>query len=318
MANTRFRNFVFTWNYQEQPTKEEVIEKFSQLGYNYLIASIETAKTGQRHLQGYCELDNQMRFNTIKKALGGIHFEVRKGTQKQAIDYVVKLGTTYDDGSTIESLYINEGEPKLQKEDTSRTDIEDFVYAIQEGKNDFELLTEYPRQFLLYQNKIQTIRNTMLEQKYARTFRELYVEYIYGGAGTGKSKYVFDNYPDAYKVNSYHSGAFDGYRNEDVLVLEEFRGNFPLSLLLQILDGYPLRLPARFNDKQACYTKVFIISNIALEEQYPNIDDKSLMALYRRINVIKYLDGKDHEKCLKDAVELFGKDLVKVVETGRS
>ena len=44
-----------------------------------------------------------------------------------------------------------------------------------------------------------------------------------------------------------------------------------MSSMLNYLDIYPLQLPARFHNKTACYTKVFIVSNVPLCEQYPNI-----------------------------------------------
>ena len=34
------------------------------------------------------------------------------------------------------------------------------------------------------------------------------------------------------------------------------------------LDGYPLALPARYSNKQACYDRVFIVSNLDLRDQY--------------------------------------------------
>lgn len=36
--------------------------------------------------------------------------------------------------------------------------------------------------------------------------------------------------------------------------------------MLNYLDGYPLMLPSRYADKAACYTEVYLVSNIPLEE----------------------------------------------------
>lgn len=41
--------------------------------------------------------------------------------------------------------------------------------------------------------------------------------------------------------------------------------------MLNYLDGYPVELPCRYANKVACYTKVYIITNIPLEQQYPNV-----------------------------------------------
>ena len=79
-------------------------------------------------------------------------------------------------------------------------------------------------------------------------------------------------------------------------MLEEFHSQIPISAMLNYLDIYPLTLPARYTDRTACYTKVFITSNIPLEEQYRDIQRVQMetwRAFLRRItNVVEYLpDG---------------------------
>ena len=66
--------------------------------------------------------------------------------------------------------------------------------------------------------------------------------------------------------------------------------------MLNYLDIYPLSLPARYNDKTACYTKVYITSNLPLEKQYWGEQwdrPETLRAFLRRIHVVvEYLpDG---------------------------
>lgn len=62
--------------------------------------------------------------------------------------------------------------------------------------------------------------------------------------------------------------------------------------MLEYLDGYPLALPARYANRQACYISVYIISNIDLTEQYPNVqvnEPETWKAFLRRIHhVIEY------------------------------
>ena len=66
--------------------------------------------------------------------------------------------------------------------------------------------------------------------------------------------------------------------------------------MLQFLDGYPSRLPSRYADKQACFTKAYIISNIELDQQYKNIqidEPLSWSAFKRRINTVYEFIKKD-------------------------
>jgi hypothetical protein len=63
--------------------------------------------------------------------------------------------------------------------------------------------------------------------------------------------------------------------------------------MLNYLDGYFTRLPARYHDKTAMYTTVYIITNEPFEKIYKNVlidNRESYKAFCRRINkVIEYL-----------------------------
>lgn len=76
---------------------------------------------------------------------------------------------------------------------------------------------------------------------------------------------------------------------------------------MNYLDGYPLKLEARYSDKTACYTKLYIISNISLEEQYPNIRDEQRevwKAFLRRIKRVIYFKDS-HNIIHYDSVEQY-------------
>lgn len=85
-------------------------------------------------------------------------------------------------------------------------------------------------------------------------------------------KYGYEN---VFRVTNYDH-PFDGYSGQDVMLFDEFRSSLPLSNMLCYLDGYPLMLPCRYANRVACYTKVYIISNIPLEKQYPNVQLEEL------------------------------------------
>lgn len=114
------------------------------------------------------------------------------------------------------------------------------------------------------------------------------VRYIHGTTGVGKTRSILDEYGDenVYRVTNYKH-PFDGYKSEPVLVFDEFRSSLPLADMLNYLDVYPLMLPSRYADRVACYTRVFIVSNIPLEKQYPVVqleEPASYAAFLRRIN----------------------------------
>ena len=156
--------------------------------------------------------------------------------------------------------------------------------------------------------EIETLRQAILEEKYSAENRALEVTYLYGASGTGKTRGIFETHDrkSICRITDYggrNGVRFDAYHCQDVLVLEEFHSQIPISAMLNYLDIYPLTLPARYTDRIACYTKVYITSNIPLEEQYRDIQRYQMetwRAFLRRVqNVIEYLpDGStvQHKK----------------------
>lgn len=130
--------------------------------------------------------------------------------------------------------------------------------------------------------------------------RDIKVCYIYGKTGVGKTISVMDKFGDdkVYRVTDYEDQFyFDNYEGEDIVVFEEFRSQIPLAKMLSLLDRYSTYLRARYNNKIARFTKVYILSNWELYRQYENVrtakpDD--WQAFLRRITeVYNYDKSKD-------------------------
>ena len=141
--------------------------------------------------------------------------------------------------------------------------------------------------------KMDKIRQDVLEARYREQRRELEVTYIFGPTETGKTRGVMEQhgYGSVYRVTDYNH-PFDRYAQEPVMCFDEFRSSLLIGDMLDYLDCYPLALPARYANRQACYETVYIISNIDLKEQYPNIqgiEPATWRAFLRRIHrVIEY------------------------------
>ena len=95
-------------------------------------------------------------------------------------------------------------------------------------------------------------------------------------------------FPKAHIITSYTTPPL-----EDVVIFEEFRSSFKIEDMLNYLDGYPLMLPSRYNDKEACYTKVYITTNWTLGQQYKNVQTEhptTWQAFLRRIHKVYNFD----------------------------
>lgn len=143
-----------------------------------------------------------------------------------------------------------------------------------------------------YLDKIELVRSMYRDSEFVKTWRELTVTYMFGKTGSGKTRSVMEKYgyENCYRVTDYKH-PFDTYEGQDVLIFEEFRGGLKHGDMLNYLDGYPLLLPCRYRNRQACYTKVYILSNIAPDAQYQNIDDESRNAFFRRIHIVIEFDA---------------------------
>jgi hypothetical protein len=148
---------------------------------------------------------------------------------------------------------------------------------------------------------VEYVRQALRNEEYRDKWRELETVYIFGETGTGKTRSVLDShgYRNVYAVNNYKH-PFDLYTGEDVMLFDEFNSGFRIQDMNNYLDGYPIALPARYNNKQACYDRVYIISNLSLKEQYYNerLNQRSVWeAFIRRIHkVIKFNpDGSRNE-----------------------
>lgn len=140
-------------------------------------------------------------------------------------------------------------------------------------------------------DKIERVRSMFRDAEFASKWRDLDVTYAFGKTGAGKTRSVMDTYgyQNCYRVTDYKH-PFDTYDGQDVIIFEEFRSGLKHGDMLNYLDGYPLLLPCRYFNRQACYTKVFIISNIPPDEQYRNIDQESRNAFFRRITSVLHYE----------------------------
>ena len=75
------------------------LRRVEELSCKYIIFGREMGEKGTPHLQGYIELNNPMRWNTLNKKMGGrVHLEERRGSQEEAIKYCKKEGDWWEKG----------------------------------------------------------------------------------------------------------------------------------------------------------------------------------------------------------------------------
>lgn len=260
-------------------------------GIEYWCLCDEIGAEGTPHIHVYAVFSNAVMFTTLQKRFYGAHLDTARGSNQECRDYIRKEGKWLDDKkheTNLSDTFEESGDLPLDRE-ASKKEMDEILELVNCGASNFEILQKHPNA-VRYIDKIERTRQIVLAELNKREFRHLKVFYIWGKTGVGKTRKIMENhgYENCYRVTNYKN-PFDTYEGQPIIIFEEFRSNLPISDMLIYLDGYPTVLPSRYNDKQACYTTVYIITNIPLENQYPNIqreEPETWNAFRRRIHEV--------------------------------
>ena len=263
---------------------KQILEQFPSC--EYWCMCDEIGEHGTLHTHLYTSFTNAVMSSTMQRRFYGAHIEIVKGTHRENHDYVRKEGKWLDSKKAETNLPETfEESGGLPEEPDRRVKQSEAILAMVEaGASDSEIMRAYPSAMNHLKN-IEQARQTLLEEKYGVDWRTVEVTYIWGETGVGKTRSVVEKYgyKNVFRVTNY-THPFDGYKGQDVILFDEFRSSLKFSDMLAYIDGHPVMLPCRYADKVACYTKVYIISNIPLEKQYPlvQVEEPAGYAAFRR------------------------------------
>lgn len=287
-------------------THEKIKEIVSDMkSVVYWCMSDEIGENETYHTHVFIQGRGGIRFSSLKKKFEGVHFEMAKGSAEQNMEYVSKTGKWKNDKkaeTSVPGTFEEFGEMPIERQGR-RNDLDDLYAMIKDGYSDYDILEVMPES-LLNLEKLDKVRQVLHQERYKNEFRNLEVVYLYGDTGVGKTRGIMEKYgyANVFRVTDY-AHPFDNYRGQDVIVFEEFRSGFLMADMLNYLDGYPLELPCRYNNKFACYTKVYIITNVPLTQQYVNTQldyPATWMAFLRRIKaVVHYTASGIHSQYIK-------------------
>lgn len=269
-TSKRTRGWCFTSFEKEAPDFDEVVMEYMVYGKE------KCPETKKKHWQGFVYYINPKTMSAAKKYLGDtVHMEPMRGTLKEAIAYCKKDGKWKEFG----------------KEPTqgSRTDLDEIAQKIVEGKisDVCDLADTMPAKYNLYHRTFKQIEDNRLRRKQRTTAPKAY--WFWGSTGTGKSHKAAEL---AEGKTSYwyknDNGWWDDYKQQDVVIINDFRGEIAYNELLQMCDKWPYSVKRR-NRPPVNFTSdiVVITSSLPPDKIYHNRNSEDkIEQLTRRMEII--------------------------------
>jgi len=251
----RSRGWCFTVN---NPTDEDYadIERLKEAA-EYIIYGKEVGEQGTPHLQGYSHFTNPRTLQGVKRFLKRAHLEARRGTVAQAVEYCTK------DGDVTEW-----GEKPRSSGETTKERWRRIIKLAEDG--DMEMIKEdYPGMYLRYYEKLKS-----LAVPAPRILTNLENEWWYGSTGTGKSRLLWELYPEHYQkeLNKW----WCGYNQEAIVAIEEWspKNECTASALKIWADRYPFTGQIKGGSlKKIRPQKIIVTSNYSIDQCFPATED---------------------------------------------
>jgi len=274
------------WLFTDFGCTEEL--DFDPLLVSYLVAQREICpKTGRMHWQGYMQLKVKSRLLTIKNKINSTaHFMKARGTAQENFDYCTKTDTRAfpDEG------YVEWGE---MVKCGQRTDLMEYVVAVEEGAREHDLIHTYTHVVCMYPRFYEKIRASMPEPEIQKK-----VVLLVGPTGKGKTYYVRNMYKgnrDFFVKAIGDPKWWTRYDRHKYVLWDEFCGRasrVPLDQLLAITSEWPQYLETKGGETLFCPELLYITSNFTPNDWYDFTGrETQYEAMLRRFTQIRYWEA---------------------------
>lgn len=268
------RAWCFTIN---NPTNDDY-EKITNLDSRYYIFQLEAGDSGTPHYQGYAYLNYGTTMQALSRLLPRANLRAARGTAEENRRYCTKE-------PRLDGPWENGDMPAQGR----RTDVHEFLTAIKEGLDDYQLSDMYPQQYVKFTRSIDRLRTARLKRLQNIRLRErlnsgrmdIPVTVLWGPTSTGKTRHVYmHNDPDDIYQMQFGDGTsgslwFDDYEGESVLLIDDFYGQIKFSYLLRLLRPYKNRAQTKGYFTYPVFKKVYITSNEHPDSWYPKVRDNN-------------------------------------------
>lgn len=225
--------------------------------------------SGRLHWQWLAVFKSRVRLPLVKKLLGEVHAEPARST-KACREYCMKQESRESEPVEV-GVWLEE--------------VESVVAALKRVRP-HQLLEQRPSLWRSFRAMVD-IRSAVMPKRTEVTDCVL----LTGLTGSGKSRTVrricdFLGEEDVFWQDN--SQWWDGYQQQAVVVIDEFRGCMPLAQLLRLCDRNPLRVPVKGSSVEFNSACIFLTSNLDLSQMYPGCDARTMDALQRRMSILNF------------------------------
>lgn len=277
----KVRSFVITqWNvdcdYQALIDRKQ----FKFIAYGNEICPT----SGKPHHQTFVYFHNPRGYtkkilNKIGDMFGDVHcfVEPMYGNFKQNESYCTK---------ETDGVLTKFGDEPSQGERMDLTELKNAILAGDYTADD--ICVESPETFHQYGRTLDRLECIALRKKY-RTEMTKGV-WIHGPSGVGKSHAAFEGFsPETHYVKNLNEDWWDGYKGQETVIFNEFRGQICFSDLLKLVDKWPETVKWRSHEPVPFISKKIIITSIkSPKDCFSGIgDDEPWEQFDRRFEIIK-------------------------------
>jgi len=239
-------------------------------GIAHIIGQLELGEGGFLHWQLVVAFATKVRLRAVRNVFGPAHAEPTKSDA--AREYVWKEETR------VEGTQFELGKIPFRRGES--TDWEQVVECAKTGV----LESIPPDIFVRCYNQLRRIGQDYLQP--VGMERTCYV--FWGSTGTGKSRDAWEQAGVEAYPKDPNSKFWDGYRDHENVVVDEFRGGIAINHLLRWLDRYPCLVEVKGSSVALRAKQLWFTSNLDPRNWYPDLDEDTRSALMRRLTVTHY------------------------------
>lgn len=112
------------------------------------------------------------------------------------------------------------------------------------------------------------------------------VRLYWGESGTGKSRRAWLEGGTSVFGKDPRSKFWYGYRGQEMVIFDEFRGGIDIAHLLRWFDRYPVNVEVKGYSGPLMATDIWVTSNLPLHSWFPLEDAETTRALRRRFSTV--------------------------------